>query len=78
MSHSSKAKRAVNVSISSDLLEAARERNINLSATLELAIAAELRLRHRQQWLSANADSIAAYNRDVEESGVFGEKQRGF
>ena len=36
------AKRATNVSIRSDLLDAAREAGLNLSATLERALAEEL------------------------------------
>jgi antitoxin CcdA len=78
MPRAAKAKKAVNVSVSAELLEAAREQNINLSATFEAAIAVELQVRLRQQWLSVNSESIAAYNRDVEENGVFGDKLRGF
>jgi antitoxin CcdA len=78
MSSARRAKKAVNVSVSSDLLEAARTQNINLSATLESAISAELRLRKKQQWLSVNEESIEAYNQDVGKHGVFGDKLRGF
>ncbi len=64
-------KRATNVSINEGLLEAARALDINLSATLEKALNAEVRLRRREQWLEENREAIAAYNAHVEEHGVF-------
>jgi antitoxin CcdA len=73
-----RAKKAVDVSISADLLEAARGRDINLSATLEAALELQLRKRRREEWLAVNADSIEAYNRDVEERGAFGDTLRRF
>ena len=78
MTPAQRAKKAVNVSISAELLEAARGRDINLSATLEAALELQLRERRREEWLAANADSIDAYNRDVEERGTFGDTLRGF
>ena len=71
-----RAKKAVSVSISADLREAARARYINPSAMLEAALKVELRKRHRDEWLAANADCIEAYNRDVEARGTFGEQLR--
>ena len=72
------AKKAVNVSISADLLQAARASEINLSATLEAAIGRELRLLRTREWLNQNAEAIEAYNRDVEENGVFSDGLRTF
>lgn len=71
-------KKAVNVSIGVELLEAARAADLNLSATLEAAIERELRLRRRADWLRRNADGIAAYNRDVDAHGAFGDGLRSF
>ena len=71
-------KRAVNVSVSADLLDAARSRGINLSATLEAALDLQLRTQRREEWLAANAAGIDAYNRVVEEHGVFGDLLRDF
>jgi len=71
-------KKAVNLSISEDLLQAARSNEINLSATLEAAIADQLRVVRRRQWLNENHDSIHAYNRDVEEHGTFSDGLRTF
>ena len=64
-------KRATNVSINEGLLEAARALDINLSATLEMALDAEVRARRREKWLDENRESIAAYNAHVAEHGVF-------
>jgi len=78
MSTARRVKRAVNVSISADLLAAAREHDVNLSAALEAAVEARLRELRRRDWLDENRAAIAAYNRDVEEHGVFGDGVRGF
>jgi antitoxin CcdA len=68
---SSGAKRATNLSVRGDLIDAARAARFNLSALLERALEAELvRLRWRQ-WRDANAASIAAYNRHVKDYGTF-------
>lgn len=72
------SKRATNVSINSDLLEKSRGLNINLSATLERALAEQLRAEQRTQWLRENADAIQAYNRFVETNGTFSDSVRKF
>ena len=71
-------KRATNVSIRSDLLAAAREAEINLSATLERALAEELSSVMRKRWREENQDAIAAYNEYVDEHGTFSDKLRSF
>lgn len=78
MSAARSAKKAVNVSIPADLLEAARSNNINLSATLAAGIEQSLRQRRREAWLAQNATGIEAYNRDVDQRGTFGDTLRGF
>lgn len=71
-------KRPTNVSINSDLLAKAKGFNINLSATLELALAEQLRAEQRAQWLRENADAIQAYNQFVETNGTFSDSVRKF
>jgi antitoxin CcdA len=73
-----RAKKAVNVSIQSNLLDAARAEDINLSATLEAALADQLRIRRRNRWQTENEAAIEAYNRDVDENGSFGDHARSF
>ena len=71
-------KKPTNVSINSDLLEKARGLNINLSATLETALTEQLRAQQRTQWKAENAKAIEAYNRFVEDNGVFSDGLRKF
>jgi antitoxin CcdA len=72
------AKKAVNVSIQSELLDAARTEDINLSATLEAALTEQLRIRRRDRWRAENEAAIEAYNRDVDQNGSFGDHARSF
>ena len=71
-------KKPTNVSINSDLLQKAKDLKINLSATLELALAEQLRHEQRNEWLRENADAIQAYNQFVETNGTFGDSVRKF
>lgn len=71
-------KRATNVSVRTDLLEAAREAGVNLSATLERALTEELASVKRARWLEENREAIAAYNEHVDENGTFSDGIRSF
>lgn len=71
-------KKAVNVSLNSDLLARARGCRINLSAVLERALASEVARCEREAWAQENAPAIEAYNACVEEVGVFGDTERSF
>jgi antitoxin CcdA len=71
-------KRATNVSVRSDLLAAAREAGVNLSATLERALMEELAEAKRKKWRKENRDAIAAYNEYVEKHGMFSDGIRLF
>ena len=72
------ARKAVNVSIQSDLIDAARAENINLSAMLEAALKQQLGARRRDRWRADNPAAIEAYNRDVDANGSFGDQLRSF
>lgn len=71
-------KKPTNVSINCELLEKAKALNINLSATLEAALAEQLRIQQRNQWIAENGKAVQAYNRFVEENGVFSDGLREF
>lgn len=71
-------KRATNVSINQGLLEDARALDINLSATLERALEAEVRARKREKWLEENREAIEAYNRRIERDGMLSDHVRAF
>jgi antitoxin CcdA len=74
----SASKKAVNLSVDAALLRAARDRDINLSATLERALEEALRQDRRARWLADNRQRIAAYNKQVEVHGAFADTLRSF
>jgi post-segregation antitoxin (ccd killing protein) len=63
------AKRPVNLTITSALLEKARAECLNLSALAEGAIATELARLARERWDTAIADACAAHERYLDEYG---------
>ena len=74
----SASKKAVNLSVDAALLREARDRNINLSATLERALEDVLRQDRRARWLADNRPRIAAYNQLVESHGAVADTLRSF
>lgn len=74
----SATKKAVNLSVDSELLRQARARDINLSAALERALEDALRQHRREAWLAANRQGISAYNEQVETHGAFADTLRSF
>ena len=71
-------KRPANLSVNGDLLSKAREMDINLSATLEQALAAAVREKRKAQWLAENQVAMSAYNDHVEKHGAFSDGIRSF
>jgi len=64
----------VNLSVRHELLAAAREARINLSALLDRALARELMRLKWIEWRVQNAIAIAAYNRHVADHGAFSKR----
>ncbi|MFZ5654155.1 MAG: type II toxin-antitoxin system CcdA family antitoxin [Pseudomonadota bacterium] len=60
------------------MLSKAKELGINLSATLEQALAEALKKKQRERWLAENRKAIDAYNEHVKAQGVFGDDLRSF
>lgn len=71
-------KRAVNLTVNQDLLAEARELKINLSQVFEKAIKEISQKLRREKWLKENKSAMEAYNRFVENHGVFGDEFRSF
>jgi len=69
-------KKATNLSINSDLLSKSRELNINLSATLEHALKAELAKTEADRWKAENKVAIQSYNEFVDKHGCLGDEYR--
>jgi antitoxin CcdA len=65
-------KKAVNLSVDAQLLEAARAHGINLSAVLQHALAQQA----AQRWLDENRTAIEAYNEEVRANGVWSDGWR--
>lgn len=71
-------KTRTNVSISPELLEAARAADLPLSAILEEAIRDRLAQLEAKRWLTENRERIARYGDYVAENGTFGDSLRDF
>mgnify|MGYP001473412902 CR=1 FL=1 len=67
-------RKATNVSINSDLLTKARDLKINLSATLESALAIQVGAHQRELWKKRNRRAIEAYNELVATHGNLADK----
>jgi antitoxin CcdA len=67
-------KRAVNLSIDSELLDEARRLNVDLSEILERELRALTRAVRVQRWLQENAEALAQYNRRVAEEGLLSDE----
>ena len=70
-------KKPTNLSVNSDLLSRARKMKINLSATLEKALVAEIKNSEREKWLKNNKKAMDALNHLAEEKGLFSDSFRG-
>lgn len=64
-------RRAVNLSVRSDLVQAARKRGLNLSRVLEEALDRRLRLEEARRWAEENREAIQAYNERIEREGLW-------
>lgn len=71
-------KKPTNVSINSELLRKAKEFDINLSATLEQALAEKVRQKQQELWLSANKSAIDDYNQYTEQNTSLSDSLRSF
>ena len=66
------------MSIDKKLLEEAREKNLKLSPILEEALRRRLKEERAARWLEENRAAIDAYNKEVDEHGVFSDGVRSF
>ncbi len=71
-------KKAVNLSINSELLQQAKELGINLSQSLEETLADKVARLKEELWLEENREAIEDYNRTIERRGVFSNGLRRF
>ena len=74
----SPGKRAINLSLSSDVLEAAKDLQINISQVCDDYLRGLVRLEQERKWRADHADFIAAYNATVEDEGLPLDEWRSF
>jgi len=71
-------KKAVNLSVNSDLLEKARALDVNLSGELEARLAEVVRKAEQQRWLEENREAIEAHNNRIAKHGIWSAGKRRF
>jgi antitoxin CcdA len=64
------AKRAANLSLSADVLDAAKALQINVSQVCDEHLREVVRLAQARHWREEHADFVAAYNATVETEGL--------
>lgn len=63
-------KRATNLSLSSDVLDAAKNLDINISQVCDNYLREVVRREQERKWREDHADFIAAYNATIEAEGL--------
>ena len=71
-------KKPTNLTVNSDLLAQAKLMKINISSTLEVALAEAVKQKKREDWISENAEAISNYNDKISEYGLFSDELRAF
>lgn len=71
-------KKPTNLTVNSDLLRIAKELKINVSATLEQALAEKVHEQKQQTWLAENKQAIDDYNQFIEHNDAFSDGLRQF
>ena len=64
-------KRRLNLSVSAELIERAREQGLNLSSVLEESLTERLRKAEAERWLAENAEAIAYHNARIARDGMW-------
>jgi antitoxin CcdA len=71
-------KRAINLSLSSDVLDAAKHLAINISQVCDSHLREMVRREQARKWREDHADFIAAYNATIETEGLPLDEWRSF
>lgn len=75
---SSSGKRPTNLSLSSDVLDAAKHLAINISQVCDSHLREVVRREQERKWREDHADFIAAYNATIEAEGLPLDEWRSF
>lgn len=71
-------KRATNLSLSADVLDAAKRLDINISQACDSFLRGFVRREQERRWREEHADFIAAYNAGIESEGLPLDEWRSF
>lgn len=71
-------KRATNLTLNSKVLDAAKELGMNISATVDELLAAEVKRRYWERWNQDNQGAIEDYNARIEREGTFSQRIQRF
>lgn len=71
-------KKSANLSIRSDLLQTAKNDNINLSQMLENVLEEYCKQKQKRDWIEENRKAFSDYNRLIEEHGLYSDGRRLF
>ena len=71
-------KKPTNLTINAELLREAKALDINLSQAFEAHLAVLVKTKKKEKWLTENREAVDAYNRFVDENGVFSDGWRSF
>jgi antitoxin CcdA len=71
-------KRATNLTLNAKVLDTAKELGMNISATVDELLAAEVQRRYCQRWNEDNREAIDDYNARIEREGTFSQRIQRF
>ena len=71
-------KRAVNLSLNSQVLDLSKELGLNISQTVDQLLTTEVQRIYWARWQHDNAQAIADYNARIEREGLFSDRVRTF
>lgn len=71
-------KRAINLSLSNDVLKAAKHLAINISQVCDSHLREVVRREQERKWREVHADFISAYNATIETEGLPLDQWRSF
>ena len=71
-------KKSANLSVSIDLLQIAKEDNLNLSKMLEESLQAYRKNKYEKEWVELNRKAFDDYNKMVNEQGLYSDERRLF
>jgi antitoxin CcdA len=69
-------KRAVNLFVDSELLDAAKRLRINISETLERRLRTLVKAEEAKRWLNENREAIASINAFIDRRGLLASRLR--